>query len=183
MKIRTPLFIGLMINLLLSSGCTSVAAIQADQPKIVRDLEKILTCNYYPADKYGEAITQIEQLKQQGIVKPVKHSRGFKYHIVGELDLFGLRPVQIGHVFGLHIGPFAVFEEDVETLVEMITDRGTNLVKQNSESDLALYLGEWKGYWQLMVFTLSKKFAFHENSSIPYSAVDTTLVQCVYQGP
>ncbi|MCU7890388.1 MAG: hypothetical protein KZQ78_01760 [Candidatus Thiodiazotropha sp. (ex Ustalcina ferruginea)] len=180
---QTPLFMGLLINLLLSSGCTSVAGTQADQPQIVRDFEQMVTCQYFAANKYGEAITQINQLKQQGIVKPVKRSRGFQYHVVSELDLFGLKPVYIGHVHGLYIGPFARFEEDVETLVEKITDRGTKLVRVDSESDLSLYVGEKKGYWHLLLFTLSKKFLFHENPSIPFSAVDTTVVQCVYQGP
>ncbi|MEW8232808.1 MAG: hypothetical protein AB2745_20980 [Candidatus Thiodiazotropha endolucinida] len=175
--------VGLIIVILFLNGCTIVKNNQSNQTLAMKEMELFITCNFFEMTKSGEAIKQIEELKRQGLVEPIRNTRGFQFRVVGELNLLGLQPVYIGHVHGEHIGPFARFDVDLKTVVSSIKTRGAKLVKHVSNSGQILYLGERQGYWRLIVVPISRDLLQQECSPLPYSSVDTTLVQCIYQGP
>ncbi|PVV10479.1 MAG: hypothetical protein B6D77_08480 [gamma proteobacterium symbiont of Ctena orbiculata] len=149
----------------------------------MKEMEQFITCNFFEMNKSGEAFKQIEEFKQQGLVEPIRNTRGFQFRVVGELDLLGLQPAYIGHVHGEHIGPFARFDEDYKAVVSSIEARDIKLVKQVSKSGHILYLGEKQGYWRLIVIPIPLDILQQERSPLPSSSVDSTLVQCIYQGP
>lgn len=146
-------------------------------------LERMLTCQYYPDGEYGDALLQIDRLVKQGLVQPVKQMPRYHYQVVGDLKLFGFKPLYVGHTHGDFIGTFARFSETAEMLAKKIVATGVELTERSSSTGVISYIAPKKGRWQLIVMTVPKEYAGLDNPSVPYSEKDSTLVQCVYQGP
>jgi hypothetical protein len=155
----------------------------AEQMPDTDDLERILTCQYYPDGEYGDALLQIDRFVKQGLVRSVKQMPRYHYQVVGELELFGFKPLYVGHTHGDFIGTFARFSETAETLVKKIEATGVELIERSSSTGVIGYMAPKRGRWQLIVMTVPKEYAGQDNPSVPYSERDSTLVQCVYQGP
>lgn len=154
----------------------------AEQMSNTSELEQILTCQYFAKDEYGDAALFIDQLKRQGIVKPLKQMPRYHFEVVGDLKLFGLKPIYLGHAHGDFRGTFARFSEDIEIVIKNLKTNDIELKKHNSDS-ITAYIGSKNDRYQLIITTVPKKYAEKNNPSVPYSNKDTTLVQCVYQGP
>lgn len=183
MSNRIIIATGLLIIMLLSNGCETIKTRKSNQTQAMREMEQFITCNFFELNNSGEAVEQIAEFERQELVEQIGRSRGFQYRVVGELDLLGLQPDYIGHMYGSNMGPFARFEEDDKTVVSNIKARGTKLDKLESATGRIYFTGEKKGYWRLVVIPISRDVLEENCPPLPRSDVDSTLVQCVYQGP